>query len=302
MQLVAAYWGEIAGLLAAVMAAVGALLARSLGKLIHPVAMNAVRCSIAAVCFVLIWALGSGEAGDWRAALPWLFISVMGGMIVGDSLYLAAITRIGPGRAAPLAMSFPIPTLILSVLLMGETVSVTKVAGILIGVTGIWLIATPGRRTSEVLAGALGETARERRAGTSLAIGASISWGVSIVAFKPALDIVSTDFANVSRMVFAGLVLGIASRPHLPGLRRALKIPSMRLAALASGLAGVLTTWLLAQCVLLAGSSTASLLSSMTPVFAAPMAWLIFGERLTLRLLLGIVLGIVSIIMVTVWG
>jgi len=296
-----AYWGEIAGLLSAVTAALGALMARSLGRTVHPVAMNAIRSSIAALGFALLWLLGTGEVGDWNAALPWLFVSVMGGLVVGDSLYLAAITRIGPGRAAALAMSFPLPTAILSVILLNEHVSLLKAGGIVIGVTGIWLIATRSRRASMGSAGMSADTA-DGTVGTALAIAASLCWAVSIIALKPALEIVSTEFANLSRMVFASFVLTIASRSHLPALRQALSGRSMKLIAVATGIVSVFTTSLLAQCVLLAGPSTASLMSSMTPIFAAPMAWLFFGETLSARLTAGICLGIVSIAMVTMSG
>jgi drug/metabolite transporter (DMT)-like permease len=291
---IASYWGEIAGLLSAISAAAGALMARSLGRVVHPVMINAIRCTIAALGFILMWQLGDPMVGNWQSAIPFLFVSVTLGLVVGDSLYLAAITRIGPGRATPLAMSFPLPTAVLSVLLLDETVTLLKGTGIAVGVIGIWLIATRGRRAYL----APGAAERDRVTGTALAIAASICWAVSIVALRPALDLVSLDFANLSRMVFASVVLTIASRRHLPKVRHALASPSRKLVAVATGLMSVLTTSLLAQCVLLAGASTASLLSSMTPIFAAPLAWLLLREELSLRLVLGICLGITGISMV----
>lgn len=294
---IASYWGEIAGLLSAISAAAGALMARSLGRVVHPVMINAIRCTIAAVSFILLWHLGNPLVGDWQSALPFLFVSVVLGLVVGDSLYLAAITRIGPGRATPLAMSFPLPTAVLSVLLLDETVTLLKGTGIAVGVIGIWLIATRGRR-AYLAPGVSAAAERDSLTGTALAIASSICWAVSIVALRPALDMVSLDFANLSRMIFASVVLTIASRRHLPKVRHALAPPSRKLVALATGFMSVLTTSLLAQCVLLSGASTASLLSSMTPIFAAPLAWLLFREELSPRLVLGICLGVAGIAMV----
>lgn len=296
------YWGEIAGLLSAVCAGAGALMARSLGRAIHPVMINAIRCSIAAAGFVLIWMFGSREVGDWLAALPLLFVAVMTGFVIGDSLYLAAITRIGPSRATPIAMSFPLPTAILSVLFLGEAIPPLKALGIAVGVFGIWLIATRGRRPLFPAQAMMEEPAGDRLNGAALAMGASICWAISVVALKPALDLVPLDFANLSRLVFAAIVLSFVARGHVGALRRALESPPRKLVALATGMVSILTAWLLAQCVMISGPSTASLLSSMTPVVTAPLAWLLFREPLTPRLVLGICVGIAAIAMVTLGG
>ncbi len=296
------YWGEIAGLLSAVCASAGALMARSLGRSIHPVMINMIRCSIAAVGFVLIWTFGSREVGDWVAALPLLFVAVVTGFVVGDSLYLAAITRIGPSRATPIAMSFPLPTAILSVIFLGEAIPPLKAFGIGVGVFGIWLIATRGRRPVFPAQAMVEEPGGDFLNGAALALGASLCWAISVVALKPALDLVPLDFANLSRLVFAAIVLSVVARNHVGTLHRALASPSRRLVALATGVVSILTAWLLAQCVMLSGPSTASLLSSMTPVVTAPLAWVLFREPLTPRLVLGICVGIVGIAMVTLGG
>jgi len=286
-------WGEIAGVLSAVSAAAGSLLVRALGQNVHPFLMNALRCFLAALGFAVIWAVGVREAGDWQAALPLLLFAVTAGLVIGDSMYFSAIVRIGPARATPIAMSYPIPTAIIAFLLLDESLSLQKLAGIMIGVAAIWIVATPGRLQFRGLS-----FDRAYLTGVGLAGAASLLWAVSIIALRPALSLVPTEFANLARMAMAFALLAVVSwrvveNPlQVFGLRRSLALVA------GLGVTAVLTTYFLAESVHHSGASVAALMSSMTPVFAAPIAWFLFHDVVNARLLGGIALGLLGMALV----
>jgi drug/metabolite transporter (DMT)-like permease len=286
-------WGEIAGILSAISAAVGSLQVRALGANVHPVVMNATRCILASFGFALIWWVNSRAAGDWSNALPFLLFAVICGIVVGDSLYFRAIVRLGPGRATPIAMSYPLPTAVLAAIIFSEPLPAQKTVGIIVGIFAIWLVAT------EKL-GTLHESAvgRANWIGVGMAGAASLCWSFSVLALRPALALVPLDFANLARMGIAGLILGLFSFRLVDSFK--LKIGTVRSGSLLVGLGitALLTSYFLAVSISLSGASVAALMSSMTPIFAAPLAWLFFNEEVGIRVITAIGLGILGIALV----
>lgn len=293
MDAIAGRWGEIAGILAALSAALSSLQVRGFGGSAHPMVINALRCGLATIGFVLLWWFGSRQYGDWQQAAPLLIICVLFGLVVGDSLYFASITRIGPGRSTPIAMSYPLPTAVLASVVLGERLSGLQFAGIVLGVAAIWVIAAKRQERDGVL-----ELDRDYWFGIVFAIAASLCWSVSVLVLRPALAMMPLDFANLLRMGLAALLLPVFGYPVMRkatfGTRRA------RFAILTTGMGvtAVTTSYFLTASIHHSGAAVASILSSMAPVFAAPMAWLFFQEAVTLRTALAIALGIAGIILV----
>lgn len=275
-------------------AACGSLLVRGLVPRLSPLSVNAVRCCLAAAGFGLLWWLGPGTAGEWLRALPLMLLVAFSGLVVGDSLYFAAITRLGPGRATPIAMSYPLPTAVLAALLFGEHMPAIKAAGIVLGVVAIWLIAARPRRGGPRLV----DADRSHWIGVGLAIAAALCWSLGVLVLRPALQLVPLDFANLMRMSFAGLMLMMISYRTVGAESAAMRSPGAIVLILGLGLAAVTTSYMLTESVYHAGAAVAALMSSMTPVFVAPMARLLFKEAIGYRAQCGIALGVVSIALV----
>lgn len=86
-----------------------------------------------------------GEALDSLAALAFL---VLGVVIAGYALWFYAIGLAGPGRIAPIQFAMPVFSLILAVVLMGETITPTIIAATCLILGGVTLCrrgASPGR-------------------------------------------------------------------------------------------------------------------------------------------------------------
>lgn len=292
MSLLAGAWGEIAGLLSAISAAFSSLMVRGLGPSRNPIAINALRCCVAAAGFAFLWWRGSAAFGEWAQALPVLAFVAFAGLIVGDSLYFGSISRLSSGRATPIAMSYPLPTAVFEALLFGEQMPALKVVGIILGVSAIWLIAAKARD------GSRSNVDQAYWLGVAQAIGASLCWSLSVIALRTVLDLVPLDFANLVRMSFAGLMLSMISYRAVGANVLELRRPNFAMLIIALGAAAVVTSYMLIESVHNSGAAVAALMSSMTPIFVAPLAWLVFSERITRRMAAGIVLGLASIVLV----
>jgi DME family drug/metabolite transporter len=283
--------GELAALGCAVLWAASTVAMRSQTGRVPVLALNATRALFGALVYLLILvALGrlAEVASVPVGALGGLLGSVLIGMAVGDTLHIRAMALIGVSRALPISSTYPILTALLAVVWLGEPLGWRTVLGILLTVGGVYLVAFPRVR------GALGQPPPSAR-GIVLSLAAAGCWALSTASVKPALAQVDPLIANGVRLPAALLVLlGLSWRsdgfgsPLRFGRRATL---ALALAGGVSGLSGAL--WLFG--VHEAGAAKAAALSSTAPIFAAPMAALFLGERLSSRTALGTLLTIAGI-------
>ncbi|HEY3107489.1 MAG TPA: DMT family transporter [Chloroflexota bacterium] len=256
-------------------------------------AINTFRTGFAALAFWLVL-LALGRLADVLAvpgaALGGLFGSVLFGMALGDSLHIRAMHAIGVSRAMPISSSYPLVTTLLAVVWLGEPVTPAMVLGVTLIVAGVYLVASPPRRVD----GAGGDTAATRP-GVLLALAASLCWATSTVMVRPALDQIDPLLANAIRLPAAFLVLALTVLRGARGAGAFAISPRSALvlagAGLVSGVSGAF--WLVG--VRYAGAAKAAALSSTAPMFAAPLAVLLLGERLSPRVGLGTLVTIVGI-------
>lgn len=94
-----------------------------------------------------------GQSLTRISAASWInmAISCVGSLFLANSLYFFAIHRIGPSRVGVYTNLTPVFTLLLAVLLRGESISAGQIAGLIIIITGIavsnsrWNVPFPGR-------------------------------------------------------------------------------------------------------------------------------------------------------------
>ncbi|MDQ6674680.1 MAG: DMT family transporter [Chloroflexota bacterium] len=293
------YLGVITGLLSAsAWGATGVIIRAYLGG-VPAVAVNSFRNTATATFFVLVWLGFSTRAPIPPTAAVLLGASLLIGLVLGDSLYFEALTRIGVARAMPISTGYPVVTSLLAALLLGERLTITSVIGMLATLGGVYLVAMPGGGVARALSR---QPVRGHWHGVAFAMVAALCWSFSAIAVKPALAMTDVVTASVIRSGFAAILLWSLT------LRRGTVPLSMWLhgrslwAIAAVGVCGVVSTGLFLECVALAGAGTAAVLSATSPIFAVPVSIVFLGERGSWRVACGTGLSFVGVMLLSVFA
>ncbi|MEE2827983.1 MAG: DMT family transporter, partial [Myxococcota bacterium] len=149
--------GELAALAAAAFWAVASILWTRLGRESGAIALNFLKCAIAALLLAAtMWVL-SGQG--WPADLPlpallWLGLSGVAGLTIGDSAYFHALQHIGPRRTLLIWATSPAVSALLAWPILGEPIHRIMVLGMgltLGGVTWVVLERSPAERNEPSL-------------------------------------------------------------------------------------------------------------------------------------------------------
>jgi DME family drug/metabolite transporter len=210
--------------------------------------------------------------------LAWLVISVLGLLVIGDTLYFRAMDLAGVSWAMPVSSINPLWAVLLAALLIGEPLSWSLVLGALLVVAGIILVS---RSTGGVNNGRKIEP-KARRLGLLMALAASVLWAIGQVALKPGTDGVHTVVANSIRQPLGALLLLVPNlfRGQWRELR-SLDRRSWGIIVLASLIGTGLGTFLFIIAIQMSGAGRTAILASTAPLMAVPFSMMWMGERPT---------------------
>ena len=261
--------------------AVTGLLARSLVPELGSVTVNAVRSTIGGA-ILLVWVLATGGAGALAAAstraLVLLTLSIVAAIAIGDTVFFESTRVLGLGRAMTISMTYPLGAAALAAAFLGEPVTLPVAAGTVLTLAGLVFIVAPWA-----------ERAPDERFwfGVGTATLASLAWAVSVVLVRAPLLEMEAVTAQAIRLPLAAIVLWATpwARASAGDLRRIGGAPLARLAALS--VLTALSSVMFVAGVKYAGVAVAAVLSSTAPMFAIPLAFVCFGERLSPVALLG---------------
>lgn len=253
---------------------------------IPPLALAAVRCLVAAGILSVYLAVAEGDFGLSGADL--LRLSALG--FVGNTLFQVSLnfglTLTTPAHSALMVATMPIQAVLLARLWLGEPMPARRLLGVLTAFVGVSLIITRGFRAETMGRAALGDL---------LSLGAAACWAVYSVWIRPLVLRHSPLKLTTGAMVMGAVFL-------LPiGLADALRVPWMRLnLATWAGLLylslGVLVigyviwAWVMRSLPV----SRVVVFAYLTPVVTMLLSALVYGEALTLPLLVGGALVIVG--------
>lgn len=289
--------GELSGLGSAAAWAIISTMMRSVSERVSPVLVNALRCTFSALTLVaVLFLLGKGQdlVGMPLGNLAGLVISGILGQAMGDAFFVRSMKMIGASRALPISSINPLLTLVLAILLLGERITPLSMAGALLVLSGIYLLAFPYGplgRMRDLLGSA-------DRGGIALALAAALCWSISTIIVKQALEGVDLLAAACVRMGTAFLLLMLlelfqSGGKTPPGLsRRTMGI------MVVAGVIGSASTFLYLAAVSLAGAAKASILISTSPFFGLPLSLIFLRERINSRILLGTLITVFGIWMV----
>lgn len=282
--------GELAGLVAAFIWAANNIMVRSQSDRLDMLTLNAIRCIAAAPIAALVpVVLGTGDAllRTPPLALVYIVAAAVMAIGVGDTIYFVSQKRLGVSRAQPISNVYPIFTLVLATVFLGERATWTLVGAVLLVVVGIYFLNAQRDAAGQVAALA---DARRARLGLGMAVGAGLCWAVATVLLRQ--GVIEMDALSAQQLrvpVIALLLVGmlrLTGRPvgfHRYGWRAVLIVGGSGVVGMALG--GLLFLY----SVQATGAAKAALLSSLSPFFSAPLAAMFLGERITWRVVVGMV-------------
>ncbi|MFN2244120.1 MAG: DMT family transporter [Anaerolineae bacterium] len=290
--------GELFALFSALLWAMASVLLTVGARRIHVLPLNLIRCVISTAFF---WALLPFYGGlDALAAIPaaawpWLVVSVLALLVVGDTLYFRSMDLAGVSWAMPVASVNPLWAVLLAWVFLDEPLSWTLVLGALLVIAGVVLV---GRSAGSLVVDRPVDPG-DRRRGILLALLVSVLWAVGQVALKPATEGIHSVVANSVRQPLGMLMLLVLTlREGRWRALRKLDRQSWAVIGVASLVGTGVGSLFFVLAIQLAGAGRTAVLTSTAPLLAIPFSMLWLHERPTRWTLAGTLLTTLGIVLV----
>lgn len=267
------------------------ILAQGLSGRLSSAGINAFR-ALAGGLVVFVGALAAGYGGEMVRMPLWvaltLWASILIGYAGGDTVFFLGMQHLGVTRAHTLSMVHPLMSTLAGMVLFGEVMTATRVAGIALVVGGIGLIVTGQSEGSA-------DASRLRRRGMWLVLVAAVAWTVGSVLLKPPLQVVSPVTATAIRSPLVGVALWLT--PWARGTWQAVRMTRGReaVALAAICLFSALSPILYTVGIKYAGVAIGTVLSTTSPLFTIPLEIAVLGRWPTRRTVLGAVTTVFGI-------
>jgi len=224
-----------------------------------------------------------------------LIASVIIGLIIGDIAYLTAQERIGVSYAFPIANVYPISTFVVAIFLVGETIIISRILGVVIAVIGVTIISREQAAENES-----NDMKKFDWLGIGLAFIAALCWSLGSVLLQIGITDVDPIDANLVRMLFGGAIIAPI---FLTAIKRGMPKPTRRATKIImfAGLFGMtMGTILYTYTVKLIGASIAAVLGSTSPLFAVPISIFLLKESFSRKSLIGVLLTVLGVVLVVI--
>lgn len=289
--------GELAALGTAVSWSIGSNFFAAAGRRMGSVVLNRLR--ITTGCVLLSLALFATQGTPWPVSatgpqLGWLAASGLVGFVFGDTWYFRSLVILGPGRAALLASSAPIFTMVFAAVLLREHPGPLAWLGTVLTLSGIgWVLRERDRGREPHVEGS---AAVGVMAGLLAALGQSGGYVLSKAALNTGIDPLSATLVRVGAATVAIWVLAAAERavPVTVGaLRDRRGAAFMAGGALFGPFMGVTLSLTAIRYI---ETGVAASITAIYPLFTMLIAARFHGERLTWRALVGAVVAIAGVV------
>jgi len=210
-------------------------------------------------------------------------------LIFGGAAYMKGLENISISRFVPILFTFPLLTILLSILFLKEKIHPEVVAGTVLIILGIWILSREHNTGNE----------KNIKLGISFALLAAFLYAFSIVATKTGLNDVD-PFQSVlisMPLPFAMLYLYYSFNNGARTIFRFKKEAYILLGL--GGIAGMgFGSYFFFVSLTLIGASKATSLSAITPFLSSIIALVTLKEKLTLTLILGTMATVAGIMVI----
>ncbi len=284
------YLGESAALLTAFCWSLNSVCFTVAGRRVGSAAVNLLRLLMAWGVMVLLHLVLYGSLFPWQAGaahLGWLGLSGLIGFALGDAVLFEAFVLIGARLAMLLMTLAPIFSALLAWLCLGQSLSLAKIAAMVITLGGIaWVVWGDGDQEAHPHLGR----------GLLLGIGGALGQSVGLVFSKFGL---AGDFppiaANLIRVTAGVLALlfyfGVTGRLRgtLASLRDGRATAFIGLGAVTGPVLGVVLSLM---AIARAPLGVAATLMSLSPIILLPVSHFVFKEKVGGHAILGTLLAL----------
>ncbi|MFX1315817.1 MAG: DMT family transporter [Promethearchaeota archaeon] len=322
--------GELIAILACLTFVTSNVLFRKTEHEASPAFINVVRTAIGTITFIIV-ALVFGILFE-IFSLPWglwiiLIVSFIFGQVIGDTSYFSAQKDLGVTITLAIAMTFPLFTLILSIVFLDRPFDYRFIIStILVGI-GVIIIGKCKIPMENV--NSLNNNQEEINVtftlkpkslimfkAISLALIASLGWAIGAVLIDFAIneidrilniETLSSIVGNVIRFPFAlAILLSFVWREKYlysksnftPKKKRSSQTWFWLI--IASIIGTSLGAYLYTEAIRLAGASLMSLIATATPLFSLPLTYFINHEKISRLGFLGVVITILGVILILI--
>ncbi len=280
--------GEFTAIGAALAWAVGFLIIKPVSTKFSTISINTIVLSAAWIVLVAI-VIPSGKLSGltfvgWRY-LAYIIGSAVAGQGIGFILEIKSISLADISLVYPINFSFYfLSTSTMAVIFFNEPITFYTILGAVFIILGITLLSVPPKAKEG------GTLKSDRAKGVIFASISGLFCGGATILAKLVLQVIDPVMLNVVRLPFVILPLVIFSlaRNGITEYKR-----YTRKDLIQTGASGVVNyaigTVLFYLAVNHIGAAKASILSSISPLFIAPLSVIFLKEKLTKRLILGII-------------
>jgi len=316
--------GEIIAIFAVLTFVVSNVLFRKTERDASPAFINFFRTAIGTLTFIVV-AVVLGIF-TYIFLVPWilwiiLFLSFLFGQVIGDTAYFEAQKELGTTVTLAISMTFPLFTIILSLIFLNHAFEYKMILSIVLIGAGIIVIGK-SKINAENKKSLDSEIHHQKLISYTLykpivyALIASLGWAIGLVIIEYATkqidqilitDGVSSIISNVIRFPFAlSILLLMVWRENRimdsAQYQYSFKKPSQTwlILLIASIIGTSLGGYLYTEAARTAEAIAVSLLASASPLFSLPLTYWINKERITKYGLLGVVSTFLGVIVVII--
>ncbi len=254
-------------------------------KTLPPLTMTLIRCVVGAI---VLYAFLRFRGSDMpRIGSEWIPFVVMGvfGVLVVVAFQAYSEEHISGGFAAILSSTTPVFTIVIAYVFADEILTVSKLAGVFLGLIGALIILAPGLEAG----------AKAAAVGVIMILISVLSRSTSSVYARRSLKQIDPLQSAVGMLTTAALVLiplsllvdhPLTLRPSFEGMAY-----TILLGIFASALANLLLFWLIAN----RGATFSSLYACIEPAIAVLIGVIFLGDTIQVTTIVGMVVVAVSI-------
>lgn len=286
--------GELAAVGAALAWAVASLIIKPISTKFSSLSINSIKLSMGWIILTAIMALwgklGSLTFVGWHSTACVIGSGILG-LAIGTTFQIKSLSLADISKVYPITCSsWFLFTGIIAVIFLGEAITYHTILGAILIALGITFLSSPSKGEEK-------ETPSVNSVkGIIFALLAGLCWAGATSLVKLGLYEVDPLMVNVIRIPFAVLLLATLalSRGEVSEYRRYnhRDLIQIGIAGFLSQTVGEVLFFLSVQ---LAGATKAAILSSISPLFIAPLSVIFLKEKPTKRVILGIIVCTIGI-------